>query len=70
MIYWDFVGIYDTNRKLVTERYGQYCCMKQPYYEWAKLTKFLLSAIHMGRFEDIQTALKFLKKSEKIEIHF
>ena len=40
------------------------------YNEWEKRTKFLSAVIYIGRLNDIQTALKPLKISEKIEINF
>ena len=40
------------------------------YYASAKRTKFLLSVIYMGHLDNIQTALKPLKKLEKMKIYF
>ena len=34
-------------------------------YEWAKRTMFLLAIVYIGWFDDIQTALKLLKKIGK-----
>ena len=41
------------------------------YYEWVTRMKLLLTVIlYISRLDEIQTALKTLKKSEKFEIHF